>query len=101
MAQREGIMRVLFRVSVLLFTINNVRTNESWAQSATAVGAGGTILRTDDGGDTWTPQDSGTHNPLSGVSLVDDCTGTVVGAAGTIRSEEHTSELQSQFHLVC
>jgi len=79
-----GNQEVLFRVSVLLFTITNVRTNESWAQSATAVGAGGTILRTDDGGDTWTPQDSGTHNPLSGVSLVDDCTGTVVGAAGTI-----------------
>jgi photosystem II stability/assembly factor-like uncharacterized protein len=84
MAQREGVMKVLFRVSVLLFTLTNVRTNVSWGQSATAVGAAGTILRTDDGGDTWTPQDSGTHNPLSGVSLVDACTGTVVGAAGTI-----------------
>src|SRR5689334_23579973 len=27
--------------------------------------------------------------------------GRVVTAAGSARSEEHTSELQSQFHLVC
>src|SRR5689334_23786916 len=28
-------------------------------------------------------------------------TGTAVAAVAAVRSEEHTSELQSQFHLVC
>src|SRR5689334_23640937 len=29
------------------------------------------------------------------------CTGSLTGARRAVRSEEHTSELQSQFHLVC
>src|SRR6266851_4011468 len=49
-----------------------------------AVGDVGTILRTEDGGATWTLQSSGTSNPLLGVSFVDPNTGTAVGNNGTI-----------------
>jgi photosystem II stability/assembly factor-like uncharacterized protein len=54
------------------------------ANTGTAVGNYGTILRTRDGGVTWTPQTSGTTNPLYGVSFMDANTGTVVGGTGTI-----------------
>ena len=54
------------------------------ANTGTAVGDGGTILRTDNGGASWTPQSSGTFNTLYGVSFVDANTGTAVGEIGTI-----------------
>jgi len=54
------------------------------ANTGTAVGDFGTILRTTDGGATWTLQISGTTNNLWGVSLVDANIGTVVGYYGTI-----------------
>ena len=44
----------------------------------------GTILRTTNGGTTWTSQSSGTTNYLNGVSFTDANTGTVVGDNGTI-----------------
>src|SRR5258708_22366735 len=51
------------------------------ATTGTAVGDYGTILRTTDGGATWTLQTSGTTSiGLSGVSFVDANTGTAVGA---------------------
>src|SRR5713226_1443217 len=101
-------MKILFRVSVLFFGITIPATSPSFAQSGwfwqnplpqgnhleaaatldpstvVAVGAGGTILRTTNGGATWTPQSSGTTHWLFGVSFVDANTGTAVGAAGTI-----------------
>ena len=40
-----------------------------------AVGTGGAILSTADGGATWTPQESGTTFPLHSVSFVDSSTG--------------------------
>src|SRR5216684_6752796 len=49
-----------------------------------AVGEGGTIVRTSDGGNTWTLQPSGTVHDLRGVSFVDAYTGTAVGFSGTI-----------------
>jgi photosystem II stability/assembly factor-like uncharacterized protein len=49
-----------------------------------AVGDIGLILRTEDGGVTWTQQVSGTTQYLSGVSFTDANTGTVVGGGGTI-----------------
>jgi photosystem II stability/assembly factor-like uncharacterized protein len=49
------------------------------ASTGTAVGQGGTILRTVDGGATWTLQSSGTTNFLWAVSFVDASTGTAVG----------------------
>jgi photosystem II stability/assembly factor-like uncharacterized protein len=48
------------------------------------VGAGGTILRTTDGGETWVSQSSGTGNILYGVFFTSTNTGTAVGARGTI-----------------
>src|SRR2546422_6179670 len=42
---------------------------------------------------------SGKATPLSGVDLV--VADFTVSPAGDLRSEEHTSELQSRLHLVC
>ncbi len=39
--------------------------------TGTAVGSGGTILRTTDGGSSWVGQTSGTTNWLYGVSFTD------------------------------
>jgi photosystem II stability/assembly factor-like uncharacterized protein len=54
------------------------------ANHGTAVGVGGTIVRTTDGGATWVTQTSGTTNNLRGVSFTDANNGTVVGEHGTI-----------------
>src|SRR5262249_15870473 len=74
-------MRVLSRVLVLLLGITGVPTSASFGQStAVAVGAFGTILRATDGGDTWTPQPSGTTAYLSGVAFADATVGVAVGS---------------------
>jgi photosystem II stability/assembly factor-like uncharacterized protein len=52
-------------------------------QTAVAVGNGGTILRTTDGGLTWRPQSSGTVADLRGVSFTSPLAGTAVGTGGT------------------
>jgi photosystem II stability/assembly factor-like uncharacterized protein len=44
-----------------------------------AVGDSGTIVRSNDGGETWTQQCSGTTDNLAGVSFVDAQTGWAVG----------------------
>src|SRR5438874_8127974 len=62
------------------------------ANTGTVVGENGTIVRTTDGGNTWTIQASGTTQTLWAVSFTDANHGT--------RSEEHTSELQSRRDLV-
>ena len=54
------------------------------SRNAVAVGAGGTILRTADGGVTWQRQFSGTDDYLSAISFTDANTGWVVGTGGTI-----------------
>jgi len=54
------------------------------ANTGTAVGTYGTILRTTNGGDTWTRQTSGTTEWLFGISFTDANTGTAVGAVGII-----------------
>ncbi len=70
--------------------------NHLWAVSVldsdtfTAVGDLGTIVRTTDGGDTWTPQTSGTTDILRAVSFVDANTGTVVGGAQGISRSSGT-----------
>jgi len=53
-------------------------------QTVIAVGDYGTILRTTDGGETWTLQSSGTTSHLYGVSFTDANTGTAVGDRGPI-----------------
>jgi hypothetical protein len=50
----------------------------------TAVGDFGTILRTSDGGITWSLQISGTTNDLNSVCFIDSSSGTAVGDGGTI-----------------
>src|SRR5262249_12844303 len=100
-------MKVLFGVLALFFGIAGVGTSEptegGWfwqnprpqgnsltggsfvdASTGTVVGDLGTIVRTTDGGATWTQQRSGTTNGLLGVSFVDASTGTAVGEFGTI-----------------
>ena len=54
------------------------------ANTGTAVGDNGTIIRTIDGGNNWIIQSSGTTNALLGVSFADADHGTAVGASGTI-----------------
>jgi photosystem II stability/assembly factor-like uncharacterized protein len=48
------------------------------------VGQGGVILKTIDGGDTWTSLSSNTFSDLYGISFPDATTGYIVGTAGTI-----------------
>ena len=47
--------------------------------NGTAVGSGGIILRTSDGGQNWFSQTSGTTNFLYGVSFIDINNGIAVG----------------------
>jgi hypothetical protein len=54
------------------------------ANTGTAVGPPGTILRTTNGGSSWISQSSGTTNALFCVSFTDANTGTAVGPWGTI-----------------
>src|SRR5512135_2603564 len=54
------------------------------ANTGTAVGSAGIIIRTTNGGWGWSVQLSGTTNDLSGVSFTDGNTGTAVGNNGTI-----------------
>jgi photosystem II stability/assembly factor-like uncharacterized protein len=49
-----------------------------------AVGAGGTILKSIDGGVTWNPQTSGTPKDLFAVNFISTAVGWAVGASGTI-----------------
>src|SRR6516164_5807399 len=48
------------------------------SQAITAVGEGGTILRTSDGGASWTRQSSGTTHDLYGVSFSTPSNGIAV-----------------------
>ena len=54
------------------------------ANIGTAVGDAGTILRTTDGGATWTPQQSNTTSWLFGVSFGDANHGVAVGNFSTM-----------------
>nr|MCU0294777.1 YCF48-related protein [Candidatus Nanopelagicales bacterium] len=63
-----------------LFDVAFTDTSHGWA-----VGDGGTILATSDGGATWTAQSSGTtENVLYGVAFTDASHGWAVGGGGTI-----------------
>ncbi len=54
------------------------------ANTGTAVGDSGTILRTTNGGASWIINSSRTTNTLNGVSFTDTNTGTAVGDSGII-----------------
>jgi photosystem II stability/assembly factor-like uncharacterized protein len=60
-----------------------------------AVGDTGTILRTADGGNTWTAKTSGTTRNLNSVYFLDATTGFAVGEAGVILS---TSDSGNTWH---
>src|SRR5689334_15858694 len=47
-----------------------------------AVGSGGTVLKTTDGGQKWKKQISGTTAQLTGVFFVDDKVGWIIGVNG-------------------
>ncbi|HTY36145.1 MAG TPA: YCF48-related protein, partial [Bacteroidota bacterium] len=53
-------------------------------KTAVAVGDGGLILRTSDGGSVWLIEQSGTKNKLYGVRFMGPKLGLVVGDAGTL-----------------
>src|SRR5215813_7008952 len=102
----RGAMKIRFlEASILGFTMATLGTSASFAQSGwfwqnplpqgnllfaaaapdsstvVAVGTHGTILRTDDGGASWTSQSSGTTQDLRAVSFVDANTGWAVGGS--------------------
>lgn len=54
------------------------------AQTGWVVGDAGTILKTDNGGEMWTPQSSGTSERLYSVQFTDSQTGWAVGFGGII-----------------
>ena len=54
-------------------------------QNGTAVGEGGTIVRTTDGGNNWVIQVSGTFNTFYDVLFTDANNGTAVGDLGMIK----------------
>src|SRR5262249_1317752 len=64
---------------------NNLRgASFTDANTGTVVGEYGTIVRTTDGGNSWTIQASGTTQTLWDVSFIDANNGTAVGEGGTI-----------------
>ena len=61
-----------------------VKSITGWRWLYNEPSSGGAILRTTDGGTTWTPQTSGTASLLLGVSFTDSDNGTAVGVTGII-----------------
>jgi photosystem II stability/assembly factor-like uncharacterized protein len=54
------------------------------ARTGWAVGAGGAVFSTSDGGRTWRPQSSGVVSDLSDVKFLDRAEGWAVGGEGTV-----------------
>ena len=71
----------MVEISVALYSVSFADTN-----IGTAVGYGGIIIHTTDGGSTWTQQASGTTEILTDVSFTDINTWTIVGYYGTLFS---------------
>lgn len=74
-----GGWQTLMGPSPALYGMDFVDASTGWA-----VGIGGAILKTADGGTTWTAQTSGTTAFLYGVDFVDADVGWAVGTGGTI-----------------
>jgi len=54
------------------------------ASDGWAVGDGGTLLRTSDGGQSWTPQVSGVSQRLESICFTSATNGWAVGQGGTV-----------------
>ncbi len=64
-----------------------------------AAGYTGIIIKTTDGGDSWTVQSSGTTNTLYGVAFADELTGYAVGEGGTVLKTFTGGEIPVEFTL--
>ncbi|MEK7761322.1 MAG: YCF48-related protein, partial [Nitrospirota bacterium] len=62
------------------------------AKAGWAVGSGGALFSTVDGGKKWKKQASGTSALLTGIYFIDQKTGWVTGAAGTLRRSVNGGE---------
>ncbi|MEK6900017.1 MAG: YCF48-related protein, partial [Nanoarchaeota archaeon] len=65
-------------------SLDSVLFSYNDADTGFAVGHSGLILRTTDGGSTWSSQTSGTVNNLYGVHFLNATLGSAVGESGTI-----------------
>ena len=70
-------------------TVNDIQMVDAFTGYAVGVNANGLVLRSEDGGVSWSPQVSGTSVALEGVWFVDGLRGWAVGAGGRII---HTSK---------
>ncbi|HPI12279.1 MAG TPA: YCF48-related protein, partial [Catalimonadaceae bacterium] len=66
-------------------------------QTGWAVGEYGTILRTDNGGISWTSQEGGTSKMLNDVLFLNNQTGWVCGSNGTLLKTMNGGETWQQF----
>src|SRR5689334_24442170 len=77
----------------------HTRWNCDWSSTCALPIFGGTLLH-DSVGSHVPPDDHG-REPGCGVAIDPPHVGRQQRQRDQLRSEEHTSELQSQFHLVC
>ncbi len=68
----------------------------STRQNGCAVGLGGTILRTSDGGESWNGISSGTSHDLYDIVFSDSLRGIAVGSGTILRTTNGGSSWQSQ-----
>ena len=86
---RVGLAKQFEETSYYFKDVDMVTANVGWAVGAphwdqAAKAYAGTIVKTSDGGQTWTPQAAGVSQTLRGVEFVDLDHGWAVGAKGTI-----------------
>ncbi len=68
-----------YPTSNTLLAVKFVTPKKGWV-----AGEVGTILYTEDGGDTWEVQESGTEQPLSSITFINEKSGWAVGEYGII-----------------
>ena len=78
-------------VTNTLHDVEFVNDTHGWA-----IGEGGIIIATTDGGDTWVSQSSGYELTLNGVHFIDESNGWVVGQLGLIL---HTNDGGSTWNV--
>lgn len=85
--QSSGINNRLNSVDVLTTSFPDSVPHDSF--TAIAVGNGGAIIQSIDGGNTWVSQSAGTSDNLRSVQLIDDFRGYIVGENGTFLRTEN------------